>query len=154
MFSARWLLFAVTLLLLFIQLANACAFAKRATDDPAPKRAVVRRTIKFPDTNVGKIINKGGRPRNKTCKKWFEIRDVILRDIFNGTTSHPLSLEADPSRRMWRPCSCRRTIGVPRWYTGSFPLYSRAMLSPAQPEPSPRCSSGKDAATAAPTGRY
>jgi hypothetical protein len=87
MFSIRWLLFAVTLTLLFIQLANACAFAKRATDDRAHKRAVVRRSLNFPDTNAGKTINKGSRPRNRTCKKWFPIRDEILRDIFNGTVS-------------------------------------------------------------------
>jgi hypothetical protein len=84
MFSSRWIISVIALSLLFAQLTDACAFAKRSAEEPAPERRVVRRKINFPDTNAGKTINKGGSPKNKACKKWFQIRDFILRDIFQG----------------------------------------------------------------------
>ncbi|KAA8913462.1 heme peroxidase [Sphaerosporella brunnea] len=86
MFSSRWLLSLLTASLLFLQLGEACVFAKRDSTEEQPavrERRTVRRDVQFPDTNAGKTVNTGTKPRNRSCKKWFQIRDYILREIFD-----------------------------------------------------------------------
>ena len=98
MFTTRSTLSLLVLALLSIQVVQALSFDHiwKRVPDPNPTHQNQRRAgerlrkikgkpLQFKDTNAGKTINKGERPRNNVCKKWFNIRDVILRDVFGGS---------------------------------------------------------------------
>jgi len=101
MLSTRLTLSVIAMGLLLLQLTHASSINHLWKRHPDPfsdsednevslhgKRGRGRdRGWNVPDTNAEKTINHGYRPEKNVCKKWFEIRDYILRDVFKGTCS-------------------------------------------------------------------
>jgi len=97
--TLRWTVSVLILSLLLVQIVTACPglsgeygrIGKRAPSSHSNREVKAsrgggrpRRELNFPDTNANRGINRGNRPYNKKCKKWYGIRDVILRDVFGG----------------------------------------------------------------------
>jgi len=79
--SALLLLLGLSVLL---QLTTACPYAEPDANSQHQRRAtrpVKRQDLRFPS---GRGSNGRGTPRNPACKKWYNIRDYILKDIFNN----------------------------------------------------------------------
>ena len=91
--TRTWRTNSVLLLLLslsvLLQLTAACPYAEADAHSQHQRRAVIpvkRQNLRFPSDRGP---NNRGTPRNPACKKWYNIRDYILTNIFESKFPFP-----------------------------------------------------------------